>query len=86
VAGDVLRAFKAAKEIYLERLAANGPQDSDDRSVVMHQGMGMDDPLPFGFERNRKSIEALAEWAHLERTIPTKMKPEDLFVHTPEME
>lgn len=75
----VYEAFKAAKAIYLPELAANGPVYKDDKQVLKYQELLQEEPLPFGFERNRKSIQALADYAYESKIVPVHFSPEDLF-------
>ena len=44
-----------------------------------------DDPLPFGIERNRATIEALESYAFKQKLIPRRMPIEELFVDPEKM-
>jgi 4,5-dihydroxyphthalate decarboxylase len=37
------------------------------------------DPLPFGLEANRATIEALIQYAYLQKIIPATVAPEEVF-------
>lgn len=37
------------------------------------------DPLPFGLEANRPTIEALIQYAYSQKIIPAKVQPEKVF-------
>ena len=39
-----------------------------------------EDPLPFGIESNRATIEALESYAYKQKLIPRRMPIEELFV------
>jgi 4,5-dihydroxyphthalate decarboxylase len=78
----VYNAFKAARELYLEDLAANGPTYKDDNAVVRYQKLMNEPPLPFGFEANRKSIQALVDYAYELKIVPEHFSPEDIIVPT----
>jgi 4,5-dihydroxyphthalate decarboxylase len=41
--------------------------------------IGGGDPLPFGLEANRPTIEALIQYAYSQQIIPTRVRPEELF-------
>jgi 4,5-dihydroxyphthalate decarboxylase len=80
VAPELLRAFQASKELYLQHLAAAGPATADDRSIVENQGMiGGGDPLPFGLAANRPTIEALIQYAYNQKIIPARVRPEEVL-------
>lgn len=78
----VYHAFKAAKDIYLKELAASGPSYKDDKQVLSVRKLIGEDPLQFGFERNRTSIKALADFAYDSKIVPVHFTPEDLFSPT----
>jgi 4,5-dihydroxyphthalate decarboxylase len=80
VAPELLRAFQASKVLHLQRLADAGPSTADDRHILETQEMiGGGDPLPFGLEANRPTIEALIQYAYNQKIIPAKVEPEELF-------
>ena len=41
--------------------------------------IGGGDPLPFGLEANRPTIEALIEYAYRQQIVPAKIRPEEMF-------
>jgi 4,5-dihydroxyphthalate decarboxylase len=80
VARELLRAFDASKARYLQRLAADGPATDDDRQrVELREMIGGGDPLPFGLEANRATIEALIDYAYRQKIIPAVVRPEEVF-------
>jgi 4,5-dihydroxyphthalate decarboxylase len=80
VAPELLRAFQTSKELHLKRLADAGPSTADDRHILEIQEMiGGGDPLPFGLEPNRPTIEALIQYAYSQKIIPVKVEPEEVF-------
>jgi 4,5-dihydroxyphthalate decarboxylase len=80
VASELLRAFQASKDLHLKRLADAGPSTADDRHILETQEMiGGGDPLPFGLEANRPTIEALIQYAYSQQIIPMKVRPEEVF-------
>jgi 4,5-dihydroxyphthalate decarboxylase len=80
VAPALLRAFQASKERHLKHLADSGPSTADDRHILETQEMiGGGDPLPFGLEANRPTIEALIQYAYSQKIIPAKVAPEAVF-------
>jgi 4,5-dihydroxyphthalate decarboxylase len=80
VAPELLRAFQASKERHLQRLSDTGPSTADDRHILeMQEMIGGGDPLPYGLEANRPTIEALIDYAYRQQIIPVKMQPEEVF-------
>jgi len=80
VAPELLRAFQASKALHLKRLAEAGPSTADDRHILETQEMiGGGDPLPFGLEANRPTIEVLIQYAYSQKIIPMKVRPEEVF-------
>jgi 4,5-dihydroxyphthalate decarboxylase len=80
VAPALLRAFQESKENHLKRIADAGPSTADDRHILETREMiGGGDPLPFGLEANRPTIEALIQYAYSQKIIPAKVAPEAVF-------
>ncbi len=78
VARALLDAFTAAKQPYLQRLAADigsAPEDVRYRSFLPL----MDDPLPYGMKSNKASIEALITYALQQGLIPKRPAVRDVF-------
>ena len=81
IAPEIYKGFKKAREIYLERLAAEGEKYSDDKAVLrLQKQLGTEDgALPFGFKKNLKSIQALIDFSYDQGAIVEKPRAEDLF-------
>jgi 4,5-dihydroxyphthalate decarboxylase len=80
VAPELLRAFQASKELYLQRLATAGPSATADRLMLENQALiGGGDPLPFGLTANRPTIDALIQYAYSQKIIPAPVRPEEVF-------
>jgi len=78
VARALFDAFTAAKQLYLERLKAgvgSAPEDMRYRSFAPLMG----DPLPYGIEANRASIEALITYALQQGLIPKRPAVSEVF-------
>lgn len=80
VAMQVFDAFAAAKKSYVDNLKAGrisdpGPTDR----VHLAAAEFMDDPLPYGIEPNRDTLEKLIAHAVTQKIIPSSMALEDLF-------
>jgi 4,5-dihydroxyphthalate decarboxylase len=77
--GELFKAFKSAKEQYLQRLSASGPSSDDDELKLRLKGIVGGDPLPYGVALNRKGIETLAQYAFQQKLLPKLYRVEDLF-------
>jgi 4,5-dihydroxyphthalate decarboxylase len=81
LATDVFDAFAEAKNIYVERLRANAianptPTDRMYKRVLEITGA---DPLPYGIEPNRSTIEELIEHAVRQKILARRPAIEALF-------
>ena len=80
VATQVFDAFAASKKLYVDDLKAGRISEPSQADKVHLAAMEfMDDPLPFGIEPNRKSLEGLIGHAVTQKIIPQTMALEDLF-------
>lgn len=69
LASALFEAFTQAKANYLERIRSGEAIGAEDiRYRELAQWVG--DPLPYGFDENAKSLEALVRYAHRQRLIP----------------
>ena len=80
VAKSLYNAFKQAKDEWLERVKANGPQDATEKKYVKLMDIVGPDPLPYGIEENRPTIEALERTAFAQGLTPKRMSMDELFV------
>jgi 4,5-dihydroxyphthalate decarboxylase len=73
-------AFLESKEIYLRQLQA-GQQvsDKDDHYRAMSRIVG--DPLPYGIEANRASIEAMMRYCYQQGLLKKQYAIDDMFVN-----
>jgi 4,5-dihydroxyphthalate decarboxylase len=83
VAKSLYDAFDKAKKDYLARLdacEANGTADKNDKKYLKLRKIVGYDPLPYGIEANRKTIEALEATAFKQGLTPRRMSMSELFV------
>ena len=78
IAGELTRAFEAAKAEYLKNLQGNEISTWDKAATVNAKVVG--DPFPFGIEKNRKALEAITQFAFDQKMVPRKYTVEELFV------
>ena len=80
VAPALCRAFEASKAMYLYQLAAGeSASDKDDHYRAMQQVVGPD-PLPYGIEPNRATIECMIRYCVDQGLLPRRFDAEELFV------
>jgi len=80
VAQSLFGAFSEAKRQWLERLhAGQATTATDKRYLALTRIVGRD-PLPYGMEANRPTIEALEETAFKQELTPRRMKMSEIFV------
>ena len=80
VARSLYDAFKRAKDEWLARLNADGPTNDTERKYDKLREIVGADPLPYGIEENRATIEALEQTAFKQGLTPKRMSMDDLFV------
>jgi 4,5-dihydroxyphthalate decarboxylase len=78
IAGELIRAFEAAKTEYVKNLQANEMSSWDKAATANAAVVG--DPFPFGIEKNRKALEAITQFAFDQKMVPRKFSVEELFV------
>lgn len=79
LAAELLRMFTAAKDAYLDALCAEGPKTPDDERILWQSRVLNDDPLPYGVEPNRPSIEALVDACVKQGIVPRAFTLDELF-------
>jgi len=72
-------AFLASKNIYLRQLAA-GESVSDKDEHYRAMGRIVGDPLPYGIEANRPSIEAMMNYCHEQGLLKKRYAVDDMFI------
>ena len=80
LAADVFNAFAASRRLYMEQLKAGKIEklDANDATHLKVIAAG-GDPLPFGIEPNRKTLETLIGHALSQGIITQAVSVEDLF-------
>ncbi|WP_146591021.1 ABC transporter substrate-binding protein [Puniceibacterium confluentis] len=73
-------ALVAAKQPYLDALHAGTATGKTVDKDLRHIGIVGDDPIPYGLEANRASIEALIRYGHQQGLIPEPVRAEDMFL------
>ncbi|MCK9685340.1 ABC transporter substrate-binding protein [Scleromatobacter humisilvae] len=80
VAKSIYDAFDKAKKEWLAKLDAGQATDKSDKKYLKLREIVGHDPLPYGIEENRKTIEALEATAFKQGLTPRRMAMSELFV------
>ncbi len=81
LAADLFEALAESKRQYLARLKSGGIEKPDASDALYQKviASGVADPVPYGIEPNRKTLETLIGHALTQGIISKKVSPEDLF-------
>jgi 4,5-dihydroxyphthalate decarboxylase len=80
LAKTLFDAFVASKQRYVDRLRKGEAETNTDRRYLKQMKVVGDDPLPYGLDVNRRSIETLAQYALQQGLIPKKIGLDELFI------
>jgi 4,5-dihydroxyphthalate decarboxylase len=80
VAKSIYNAFDQAKKDWLAKLDAGEANTAGDKKYQALRKIVGRDPLPYGIEENRKTIEALEATAFKQGFTPRRMSMSELFV------
>jgi 4,5-dihydroxyphthalate decarboxylase len=80
IAQSLYKAFDQAKKEWLARLDAGEATTATDKKYLALRKIVGHDPLPYGIEENRKTIEALEQTAFKQGLTPRRMAMHELFV------
>jgi len=80
VAKSLYDAFDKAKKQWLARLDSGEANTAGDKKYLALRDIVGDDPLPYGIEENRKTIETLEATAFKQGLTPRRMSMAELFV------
>ncbi|BBU31063.1 hypothetical protein BTHE68_47970 [Burkholderia sp. THE68] len=80
VAKSIYDAFDKAKKDWLAKLDAGELNDKKNQKYLELRKIVGHDPLPYGIEENRKTIEALEATAFKQGLTPRRMSMSELFV------
>ncbi|NHN85295.1 PhnD/SsuA/transferrin family substrate-binding protein [Acetobacter musti] len=80
VAASLFKAFSTAKNEWLTRLEDGSAMAASDRRYAELRKIVGSDPLPYGYEVNRPTMEALARTAYAQELTPRLMPLDELFL------
>ena len=79
LAPRLFTAFKEAKAMFLQQLSAGTALSGEAQALAQRRSLVGDDPLPYGLARNRKTIEAVIQFAQSQKILPRRVSPEEMF-------
>jgi 4,5-dihydroxyphthalate decarboxylase len=79
LAPRLFNAFKEAKGLFLQQLSAGAGLSSEDQDLAQRRRLVGANPLPYGLARNRKTIEAVIQFAQAQKILPRQVSPEEVF-------
>ena len=79
LAPRLFAAFEAAKAQFLKQLSSGAELTPDAQTLARRRSIVGDDPLPNGLAPNRKALEAIIRFAHDQKILPHRVKPEEMF-------
>ena len=79
IATELFDLFSRARAPYIEKLRSGGATCQGDETLLKRAEIVGDDPIPYGFETARKTLEAFIEFNVEQRVIPEAVEPESLF-------
>ncbi len=83
LAEELFTLFKTAKRPYIiESLRSGAAVSPADRSLLAMAKLVGDDPLPYGVESARKTLETFIGFNVDQQVIPQWVDPEDILAHT----
>jgi 4,5-dihydroxyphthalate decarboxylase len=82
LAKTLFDAFVESKQRYVDRLRKGEAESNTDRRYLKQMKVVGDDPLPYGLDVNRRSIETLALYAFQQGLVPEKLGLDELFIDT----
>ncbi len=75
-------AFQESKQRYVNRLRSGESVGKNDQRYLKQMKVVGEDPLPYGLEINRRSIETLVLYAFQQGLIPRMLSVDELFINT----
>jgi 4,5-dihydroxyphthalate decarboxylase len=81
IAKSLFDAFDQSKNIYVDQLRRGEAGGKNDARYLEQMQVVGDDPLPYGLDINRRSIETLILYAFQQGLIPRKVNVEELFLN-----
>lgn len=79
LAQELFEVFKSAKTPYMKDLTSGEASNPADQALLKMGSIVGGDPVPYGFESSRKTLETFIGFNVEQGVIPRKVEPEELF-------
>lgn len=79
LAGQLERYFGAAKQVFIDRLESGTALSEGEQAVARYCDVIGSDPVPYGVEECRTTLEALLRYSHEQHITRDLLRVEDLF-------
>jgi 4,5-dihydroxyphthalate decarboxylase len=79
LAPRLFNAFKEAKTKFLQQLRSGTELSGEAQALAQRRSLVGEDPLPYGLARNRKTREAVIQFARDQHILPRQVRPEEMF-------
>ena len=79
LAQELCSTFRTAKDLYMQRLQSGSADDSSDQSLLKMAGVVGEDPIPYGVESSRKTLETFIGFNVEQQVIPRSVDVEEMF-------
>ncbi len=76
---ELFAAFKRAKDLAIARIAAGGDLAPDDQALARNRSLIGSDPVPYGVEPNRATLETVIRFNVDQKIIPQPVAVEEIF-------
>jgi 4,5-dihydroxyphthalate decarboxylase len=80
LAASLYSAFVEAKKPFLDRIASGTELSDEERELASRCEVVGTDPLPYGVEANRPTLEAIIRHAHAQKILSRAIDVEEMFV------
>ena len=80
VAASLYAAFVEAKKPFLARLGAGAALPEEDKALADRRELVGPDPVPYGIEANRATLEAIVGFARNQHILTASLRVEEMFV------
>jgi 4,5-dihydroxyphthalate decarboxylase len=80
VAAALYRAFVQAKAPFLDKLSSGAELTDEERVLADRTAFVGPDPIPYGIEANRPTLEAIVRHARSQKILSKDLRVEDMFV------
>ena len=79
LAPRLFTAFELAKTRFLKQIDSSSELPPEAQTLAKRRTLVGTDPLPNGLTHNRKTLEAIIQFAHQQKILPRTVRPDEMF-------